>query len=151
MFYCEECRNKNMWPQSFHQSYGRCEDCGKAKACYDVPSKIIAEHSAANASLIREIIAPKKKDIHTAHCCQKHGCKYFGVVGGESACTVVKSGGQESMCNICWEELYEEGGYEDAKLMNEMYRMGEQHAHERFRLIIAEAAKYQEKHRVKEL
>jgi hypothetical protein len=58
----------------------------------------------------------------------------------------MKNGGQQYMCEHCHEEIYEDGGYEDAHLMNELYRKGEQHAHERFRLIIAEADRFKEKH-----
>lgn len=40
MFYCEECRVTNEWPESISKSYGKCECCNANKVvCYDVPSK----------------------------------------------------------------------------------------------------------------
>jgi len=38
MFYCEECRKKNKWPEGFAVSRGPCEMCGKTATCHDVPS-----------------------------------------------------------------------------------------------------------------
>ena len=39
MFYCDECRKKNNWPDSvLFKSYGPCEMCGKPAICNDVPS-----------------------------------------------------------------------------------------------------------------
>lgn len=140
MFFCEACRVKNDWPQSFGGSYGRCEICGNEDSCYDVSSKLLPIPKLGTE-------LETKKDVHTAHCCQKHGCKYaYGYK--DQKCTVVQSGGQEGMCSFCWEEIYEDGGYEDAQLMNEMYNKGVKHAHERFRLIIEEAARFQERLRV---
>ncbi len=37
MFYCEECREKNEWPESLAQSKGNCEKCGKHGVCHDRP------------------------------------------------------------------------------------------------------------------
>jgi hypothetical protein len=133
MFFCEECKQKNQWPGIFAHSYGTCEMCGTRAPCYDVPSKHLP-------------LPPRSHDTHITHCCQKHGCKYYGAVGGPNSCPVMKNGGQQYMCEHCHEEIYEDGGYEDAHLMNELYRKGEQHAHERFRLIIAEADRFKEKH-----
>lgn len=115
MFFCEECRVKRRWPQSFGGSYGNCEICGKTDSCYDVPSKYLPPVKA-------------KDDVHTAHCCQMHGCKYFGAVGGETACPVKKNGGQEYMCEVCSEEIYEDGGWEDAHFANEMFNKGRKSA-----------------------
>ena len=36
MFYCEECRVKMKWPESWSKSYGSCEVCGYTRPCYDV-------------------------------------------------------------------------------------------------------------------
>lgn len=36
MFYCNECRDKMKWPESFSQSKGPCEMCGKISICNDV-------------------------------------------------------------------------------------------------------------------
>ena len=38
MFYCDECRTKNNWPESAAVSFGPCEICGHTKPCFDVPS-----------------------------------------------------------------------------------------------------------------
>lgn len=38
MFFCEECREKNGWPDSMLRSRGRCEVCGEEAHCNDVPS-----------------------------------------------------------------------------------------------------------------
>lgn len=41
MFYCEECRKRNEWPESFGGSHGICEICGKVRDCHDVASKFL--------------------------------------------------------------------------------------------------------------
>ena len=38
MFFCEKCRVKKQWPESFGKSVGPCEVCGKVELCNDVPS-----------------------------------------------------------------------------------------------------------------
>jgi hypothetical protein len=38
MFYCQRCATRHKWPESFSQSYGPCEMCGKVAVCNDVPS-----------------------------------------------------------------------------------------------------------------
>lgn len=38
MFYCEACRLRNGWPESFCRSRGLCEMCDAPAVCYDVPS-----------------------------------------------------------------------------------------------------------------
>ena len=38
MFYCNDCRIKNDWVESFNESYGKCEVCGKIDVCNDVLS-----------------------------------------------------------------------------------------------------------------
>jgi hypothetical protein len=35
MFYCEECRVQNDWPETFAGSYGTCELCKKEDFCHD--------------------------------------------------------------------------------------------------------------------
>ena len=42
MFYCEKCREKNQWPESFGRSRGRCEVCGKTADCHDVASRLLS-------------------------------------------------------------------------------------------------------------
>ena len=38
MFYCDECRDKNEWPDTWAKSEGKCELCGKQAVCNDRPS-----------------------------------------------------------------------------------------------------------------
>jgi len=38
MFYCDECKVKNNWPESLFKSIGKCECCEKVKECNDIPS-----------------------------------------------------------------------------------------------------------------
>lgn len=38
MYYCEDCRVKNSWPDAFTYSQGKCECCGKSARCWDRPS-----------------------------------------------------------------------------------------------------------------
>ena len=43
----------------------------------------------------------KKTDVHTRHCCKKHGCKY-----GDKDCTVVTGKlKQEYPCESCYNEM----------------------------------------------
>lgn len=41
MFYCGKCADEREWPDSLFKSRGRCEICGQAAACNDVPSKYL--------------------------------------------------------------------------------------------------------------
>jgi len=47
-------------------------------------------------------VAPEL-DVHTEHCCKKHGCKYsFGDVESEAECTVVNGEKSQSFpCETC--------------------------------------------------
>jgi hypothetical protein len=38
MFYCEECREMNQWPDSLMGVFNVCELCGRATACWEQPS-----------------------------------------------------------------------------------------------------------------
>jgi hypothetical protein len=51
---------------------------------------------------------PVVKDVHTEHCCVKHGCKYHWTKNLTNPCTV-ESGQkpQSSMCEYCYEWLEE--------------------------------------------
>jgi hypothetical protein len=67
--------------------------------------------------------AQTDKDVHTEHCCARHGCQYM-----DPHCTV--RGGlkkdrkpQSFMCEVCDDEL-RDGGLELAYLLNEMYDKG---------------------------
>ena len=35
MFYCEECRERNDWPESAVRSTGPCGNCGEYRICHD--------------------------------------------------------------------------------------------------------------------
>lgn len=40
MFYCDDCKTKNNWPEAIaFKSHGNCEVCGENRICHDVPSK----------------------------------------------------------------------------------------------------------------
>lgn len=41
MFYCEECRQANKWPESIFKSYGRCELCEKSAPCNERSSSFL--------------------------------------------------------------------------------------------------------------
>ena len=41
MFYCNDCRKRNRWPDSFRTSLGSCEVCGTKTDCFDVPSSYL--------------------------------------------------------------------------------------------------------------
>lgn len=41
MFFCEPCRIKMEWPESFFRSSGPCEVCGKFAVCYEVKSSLL--------------------------------------------------------------------------------------------------------------
>jgi hypothetical protein len=43
MFYCDACGKKRRWPVGLIRSNGRCEVCGKARECSDVPSSKLPE------------------------------------------------------------------------------------------------------------
>lgn len=43
MFYCEKCADKNDWPATPFQSYGKCETCGKPGLCNDRPSSLLPD------------------------------------------------------------------------------------------------------------
>lgn len=75
------------------------------------------------------------KDVHTEHCCSRHGCKY-----GDSLCTV-KSGWapQSHMCEECYFEIFEKGGWETAHAMNETYEAGKKKVSDEVQAIIDEA------------
>lgn len=41
MFFCDECRKKKNWPESFLKSKGPCEVCGEVRVCNDVKSSFL--------------------------------------------------------------------------------------------------------------
>lgn len=45
MFYCDKCKEKKGWPESWAKSYGKCEICDEVALCNDVPSSHLREIS----------------------------------------------------------------------------------------------------------
>lgn len=43
MFYCDECAEKNGWPNTLFKSIGPCELCGKRTLCNERKSSELAE------------------------------------------------------------------------------------------------------------
>lgn len=41
MFYCEQCREKNGWPEGWVLSRGNCECCNDYAVCHDTPSSML--------------------------------------------------------------------------------------------------------------
>lgn len=61
MFYCEPCRLKNEWPESFGFSRGQCEVCEKYDICHSrasstlpMPKRKITEAQAATVPSIQQ-------------------------------------------------------------------------------------------------
>jgi hypothetical protein len=71
-----------------------------------------------------------EKDVHTEHCCIKHGCKYtytgyHGITGtpNPKTCTVESGEKKQSfMCEHCEFDLAND--IDTAYLMNEMFEAG---------------------------
>lgn len=63
MFYCEECRKMNKWPESMAMSIGPCEVCKQMRSCYDVKSS--------------NLPIPPDKSKHTAIDCPICNREYF--------------------------------------------------------------------------
>ena len=41
MFYCNDCAEKNNYPESMSKSHGKCELCGKSRICNNVKNSIL--------------------------------------------------------------------------------------------------------------
>lgn len=54
MFYCEDCRKRNDWPDSLSLSRGQCEACGKTAHCYDRPSSTLPMPKRGEMTTVRE-------------------------------------------------------------------------------------------------
>ena len=50
MFYCDDCRKKNKWPEGFSKSFGNCEACGKVASCNSVSSKDLPPKDKSNVT-----------------------------------------------------------------------------------------------------
>ncbi len=51
MYYCEECREKNEWPESLAQSKGTCELCRKYRVCHDRKSSTLPKRKSHEVKL----------------------------------------------------------------------------------------------------
>jgi hypothetical protein len=84
--------------------------------------------------------ARPKKDVHTEHCCIRHGCKYATDLS-DKKCTVASGQKSQSfMCEYCSDELYESGGWETAHSMNEVFDAGRRRALETMRQVASDWA-----------
>lgn len=52
MFYCDPCRTRNKWPESFAQSAGRCEICAERAICNDIPSRLLPRDKAVKPATL---------------------------------------------------------------------------------------------------
>ena len=41
MFFCDNCRYENGWPEGWIKSQGRCEVCKRPALCSDIPSRFL--------------------------------------------------------------------------------------------------------------
>lgn len=104
---------------SYHQDEGLV-------AALEAHRTMVATFSSKLVRIVRRDIVITEsviddKDVHTEHCCYRHGCKY----GEGDSCTVSSGLKQQSyMCEGCDDELYVAGGWALAHLMNEMYERG---------------------------
>lgn len=120
-YYVIQRRWNDGWVDSSNNYHGQ-EGLPAAVASQLSMAKI---HGFDNVKMIRRdtIITEIEitTDVHTEHCCDMHGCKY----GDDEACTVAtRLKLQSHPCERCYEEIYEDGGWETAHLMNELYNKG---------------------------
>jgi hypothetical protein len=60
----------------------------------------------------------ERKDVHTEHCCQRHGCKY-----GDIDCPVILYVKQQSfMCEFCEDDIMY--GWSMIEFINYVYDLG---------------------------
>lgn len=63
------------------------------------------------------------RDVHTEHCCAKHGCKYSWQTRLTNECTVMSGEKSQShMCEVCSDWLDE--NWDLVVLLNEMWDAG---------------------------
>lgn len=63
------------------------------------------------------------KDVHTEHCCWRHGCKYHWAGRRSTSCSVVSGEKSQSfMCEMCADEL--EDSWDDILAMNAVFNAG---------------------------
>lgn len=103
-------------------SYHREEGLPAAVQC---ETQMAAIHGVDQVKMVRrDTVVTQTEvttDVHTEHCCARHGCKY----DRDKECTVATGlRPQSHMCEDCTWELYEGDGWELAELMNEMYNKG---------------------------
>jgi hypothetical protein len=97
MFYCEPCRVEQEWPTGFSGSYGKCEMCGKAASCYDVPSNRLPERkrpepAAADAASGRKTVQFTNHvayiDKWQTRVKDRDGVEIFSLVGAHDSITI---------------------------------------------------------------
>lgn len=55
MFFCERCRVRNSWPESFSRSHGTCELCRQSANCYDIPSRDLPDGRAYDSQRLSDV------------------------------------------------------------------------------------------------
>ncbi len=54
MFYCDECRISQAYPESIHKSFGTCELCGFSATCNDIPYSSIVHMNSVEITDVKE-------------------------------------------------------------------------------------------------
>lgn len=116
--------------------------CGPAEPWFDCGPKYFGEDGIPGAILAAKIEAKMRgsekvqvvrrdtlvteivvslTDVHTEHCCIRHGCEY----GPDDECSVVSATKPQSFrCEQCEFDLNEEGGLDLAYAINGIYNLG---------------------------
>lgn len=117
------------WNSEWVDSSGNYHGEDGLPAAMQCEAQMAATHGIDQVKMVRRdtVITQIEitTDVHTEHCCWQHGCEYGG---DETTCTVLSGlRPQSHMCEQCDTELYENGGWELAELLNEMYDKGFKH------------------------
>lgn len=120
-FYVIQRRWNDEWTDSSGNYWGRDGLVGALAT----EASMTEIHGRENVKMIRRDTVTTQidvtTDVHTEHCCASHGCKY----GKDETCTVATGLRPQSfLCEDCHFELYENGGWELAHLLNELYNKG---------------------------
>lgn len=63
------------------------------------------------------------KDVHTEHCCWRHGCKYHWAGRRSTSCSVVSGEKTQSfMCEMCTDEI--DDGWDDILALDAAFEAG---------------------------
>lgn len=110
MFYCEACRQKRNWPESWGQSYGRCEVCGNTAICNDTPSSQLPKRPAPEVKAPAAPAAEWEDPMDAAMAGQRRNCIHSERVPWDCFCTYGPPSCQScklrSKCTSCG-ELFE--------------------------------------------